>query len=533
MTMNVMHKTQTPQTTLVASHRHARRHAFSSGRAMTCKRQAQRRQQVRANTGRGHNAVLAVAALDVGTKAVQAIKKSVGGDVFVAGVADVEEAQAGLDFAKRFEIIKGAEAKNIRLEAVDLSDESAIADALPRNARVLVAVGDNLGGQRADNQLLDRTLSSAVSKGAKQFILVTPLGGGGGGGLFGGLFGGGGGSSKKPSKIERQVAESGLDFVIVRTAKTEAGEPSLAEAGVSVTPQGSLTGSSKVTRSQVAEVVAEVLLQAQTDVLVEVAADPDTPSQNALPDCSIAEEAQDEDEEVAEQEEGQGLPPPAKGLFGRTQALKAQPQQSASDSSPQQNGAGLFGGRSKSSPDAPTGPQKQKKIGAKLVDAKPAFGDEDDDKSKSQKGGGLGGLFGGRSKASADAPAGPQKQKKTDSKSVDAKPAGKQRGGFGQLFGGKKQQEAEEEEEEDSAPQNPLAGLFGGAKKAKAEAQQATPSVEGARKSASKGVAAKVRQGKSATKQAASSNGAAPKKKGGFLQALGLGQESVYADDDK
>ncbi len=42
--------------------------------------------------------------------------------------------------------------------------------------------------------------------------------------------------------------------------------------------------------------------------------------------------------------------------------------------SSQQNGGplgGLFGGRSKSSPDAPVGPQKQKKIGAKLVDAKP------------------------------------------------------------------------------------------------------------------------------------------------------------------
>jgi len=39
--------------------------------------------------------------------------------------------------------------------------------------------------------------------------------------------------------------------VIVRTAKTEGGEPSLAESGVSITPQGSLTGSSKVTRSQV------------------------------------------------------------------------------------------------------------------------------------------------------------------------------------------------------------------------------------------------------------------------------------------
>ncbi len=47
----------------------------------------------------------------------------------------------------------------------------------------------------------------------------------------------------------------------------------------------------------------------------------------ALPDCSIAEEAQDEDEEAAEQEEEQGLPLPAKGLFGRTQAVKAQPQQ--------------------------------------------------------------------------------------------------------------------------------------------------------------------------------------------------------------
>lgn len=49
-------------------------------------------------------------------------------------MANVEEAQAGLDFAKRFEIIKGAEAKNIRLAAVDLSDESAIAAALPRCA---------------------------------------------------------------------------------------------------------------------------------------------------------------------------------------------------------------------------------------------------------------------------------------------------------------------------------------------------------------------------------------------------------------
>ena len=35
------------------------------------------------------------------------------------------------------------------------------------------------------------------------------------------------------------------------------------------------------------------------------------------------------------------------------------------------SGGGLLGGRSKAAADAPTGPQKQKKISAKLVDAKP------------------------------------------------------------------------------------------------------------------------------------------------------------------
>lgn len=74
-----------------------------------------------------------------------------------------------------------------------------------RNARVLVAVGDNLANQRADPQLLSRALAAAVSRDAQQFILVTPLGGVGGGGFLAGLFGGGASSSKQPSKTERQV----------------------------------------------------------------------------------------------------------------------------------------------------------------------------------------------------------------------------------------------------------------------------------------------------------------------------------------
>ena len=50
----------------------------------------------------------------------------------MTGVTDLEEAQASLEFAKRFELIKGQETKNIKLQGVDLSDESAIASALPR-----------------------------------------------------------------------------------------------------------------------------------------------------------------------------------------------------------------------------------------------------------------------------------------------------------------------------------------------------------------------------------------------------------------
>ena len=69
MTVNVMNKAQSPQTTsLVASHRHAHRHAFSSGQAVICKRQAQRRQQIHLSSSRSHNPVLAVAASDVGHK---------------------------------------------------------------------------------------------------------------------------------------------------------------------------------------------------------------------------------------------------------------------------------------------------------------------------------------------------------------------------------------------------------------------------------------------------------------------------------
>ena len=51
---------------------------------------------------------------------------------FRSGVTDAAEAQAGIEFAKKFELIKGDESKRLRLQEVDLSDESSIAEGLPR-----------------------------------------------------------------------------------------------------------------------------------------------------------------------------------------------------------------------------------------------------------------------------------------------------------------------------------------------------------------------------------------------------------------
>jgi len=86
MALNAMHQVQVPKPeSIVACHGHAHSHAFSSGCISTSKQQLRYRQHLRLKRRGGRHLVLAAAATDVGTRAVQAIKKSVGGDVFVAG----------------------------------------------------------------------------------------------------------------------------------------------------------------------------------------------------------------------------------------------------------------------------------------------------------------------------------------------------------------------------------------------------------------------------------------------------------------
>ena len=70
---------------IVASNTRACHHAFSSGSISYPKGLARRCHTVRVDKQRTTQIVYAAAATDIGTKAVQAIKKSVGGDIFVAG----------------------------------------------------------------------------------------------------------------------------------------------------------------------------------------------------------------------------------------------------------------------------------------------------------------------------------------------------------------------------------------------------------------------------------------------------------------
>ena len=70
---------------VVASYTRACHHAFSTGSISSPRRLARRCHTIHVNKQRAPQIVYAAAATDVGTKAVQAIKKSVGGDIFVAG----------------------------------------------------------------------------------------------------------------------------------------------------------------------------------------------------------------------------------------------------------------------------------------------------------------------------------------------------------------------------------------------------------------------------------------------------------------
>ncbi len=77
---------------------------------------------------------------------------------------------------------------------------------------------------------------------------------------------------------------------------------------------------------------------------------------------------------------------------------------------------------------------------------------------------------------------------------------------------------------------NPLARLLGSSKKAAGEAKSAAHGAQAAAQRGTKKVASRAKA--AAASAASAGDRPAEKKKGGFLQSLGIGQETFYADED-
>ncbi|KAK9806837.1 hypothetical protein WJX72_004506 [[Myrmecia] bisecta] len=501
----------------------------------------------------------------------------------IAGVPDADEAAGIVDFAKRYELIKADQASKLQLEEVDFSDVDAIAAALPRGARIVAIAGDIQGGRKADARVVDRLLAAALARpqAVQQFVLVAPSGSAGGGaGLFANLFGGGGaagGSGSKPSKLEQDLASSGLSFIVVRHGRVDNVDESFAaETSTRVGPQASLPPAAKATRSQVAEVVAQVMKQAPTDVLIEAWASTDAPSTSvdalvaqAIPQAIVQEEEVEEAEEEEEEEEAPSPPPRRAAASRAAPAAAGDDEDEEEEEKPVAALKSLFGGGGLGG-------------GTRRVKAQAQAAVADAPKPPSP-----GPLFGGfgtvRRKVQAKVE---EAEEEVEEKSKAA--AAPLFGGFGTLKTKVQRQQAEDDDDEEEEASPPLFGLFGGksAKAAEAAERVVRPSASQARQAATKGANVKAQAAKRAgvipgnrpgarqdrpastssrpapparparSPPAPKPKGPAPKpkpaapkaraaparkankdedkpaKKGGFLSLFGIQQETIYADED-
>ena len=112
-------------------------------------------------------------------------------------------------------------------------------------------VGDGAGkAAKLDPRAATRVLLAAQKAKASQFVLVTPVGSAG---FLTSLFGGGigGGSGSRPSKLEQDLAASGLDFIVVRTGRTDIQDSEFEAANnVAVGTQGALPSQARITKNQ-------------------------------------------------------------------------------------------------------------------------------------------------------------------------------------------------------------------------------------------------------------------------------------------
>ncbi|GAB4819043.1 hypothetical protein N2152v2_006089 [Parachlorella kessleri] len=428
-----------------------------------------------------------------------------------AGVSSLRDAEEAIDFAKRVELLQSSEAAAVKAVELDLGDADSLKAALPkRGGRVVVVAGDIQDGRRADPKQAQRAVAAlaANGNGLAQLVLVTPVGGVGGTGIF---------NLGKPrpgalSKLEEQLVESGVNYVIVRTASSERVTDSYAaEANPVVTGLGALPEGLSVSRSQVAAVVAAALSQARSNAIVEVGADPEAEAA-PLEDLVLATQAA----EQAEQQQGAEQVPVLGSLLKNVGGSSSRRQQArevveadaveedGGEPAPAKRGGGggLFGTLRLTKPSKAAEPEPEEQEQGKQPAARkqPAFS--------------FGTLRLNKQQASEQA--------------AEEKPA--KRGG---LFGAR---QARQEPQEEEAKPAKRGGLFGGAKRPAAgqEQEKAAPKARTVRGRNPLPATEEKKPARGAKQQAApqaKKGGEQPPKKGGLLQALGISQETVYVDE--
>lgn len=495
----------------------------------------------------------------------------------VTGVPEDDPASEALQFALKYELLKKDEAKRLKIRTVeDFGDPASF--GIPSGCIVVVVAGDQQGGLKVDDKVISAVATAAAESRAARLVLVTPLGSSGGGGFFG-LFGGGGGSSNgvalkagtgelKLNRTEQQIVDSELPFTIVR-ASTDADSDAEGTSGIAATVAGSMgRGAQPLSRGQAASFVSQVVLQGGTDTsfVIEAAAaeeEADTPVAltvaQVLPDAMISNAEEEEEEEEVEEEP---QPPPAR----RQRASRAAPQraeasQDNEESSPSAssfNLKSLFGGRG--AQQAVADVEEEVEEAAEQV-AKPARGFlnrrpkvkqqaeevvEEVAEVAEKAPNPFKSLFGGRPKQAQQEVEEDARELQSSAKSAAASakrgarrlvprvaqkveevaeaPAEKKSGAFWSMLGADKASAAQEEEEEEAPQPKRFFGL--GTQRVKQQADKAQKAAEKAPRAAAKKVKSK------ASAAAEDAEDAANGKKGGFLQALGIGQKTKYADDE-
>ena len=69
----------------------------------------------------------------------------------MAGVADIDRAQAALQFAKKYELLDSESLRNIKLIELDYSDVESLSSTIPRRGKLVIVDGDVIaGGSQTD-----------------------------------------------------------------------------------------------------------------------------------------------------------------------------------------------------------------------------------------------------------------------------------------------------------------------------------------------------------------------------------------------